>query len=56
MGIFDIFKSKTKNENEKDYAREIANIIGCDYAEISGRVILNGNTKISGTSQIKSEI
>ena len=36
MGIFDIFKSKTKNENEKDYAREIANIIGCDYAEISG--------------------
>ena len=36
MGIFDIFKSKTKNVNEKDYTREIANIIGCDYAEISG--------------------
>jgi len=36
VSIFDIIKSKTKNENEKDYAREIANIIGCDYAEISG--------------------
>lgn len=34
MSIFNIFKKKTKNENEKDYAREIANIIGCDYAEI----------------------
>lgn len=40
MGIFDIFKKKTKNENKnenkKDYAREIADIIGCDYIEISG--------------------